>query len=924
MQPTNQKRKDHDRLDDVAVMTTTGHGTSSQQRKRNGNHSIVDDMVPQPTKRQRVSQACEQCRSKKYKCDAIHPTCSACSSSNEPCFYRSSIKKRGLPTGYVRVLEMLWGAVILEHPGSEAAVGALLTTEERGFARMEKDGAYSDVLLKTWRKSTISKAIDRYLGNEETLQQGKVEDRKFPDQAGGFNEGRNKPGDTTTHSEPVVPHDWTRHITVMKSHPGVTGNMQGVAPQISQASSTSWANSSPIQQGNQVSEGLSGAMTHSKVAEPPHRIFSLALPSNAMRLINVYISYTHCWFPIVERGIFWKVSFHYSGRTLRMSGNTPGSGKHAALWVILTYASIQEAARSSNAASTGVEGLHLTTEQMHSNARGLIPSEDAKCEGGHVQALLLLVLVNLGLGNLTAAWLLVGQAVRRAIDMGLGSLPTEASGYGDLETSSGSRKHIFLGCLILDTLVSARLGRCPHLRKEDATQADFIRPDGPEEYEPWRDCFDLEPDRAEELTSFPHRLHVHSIFLQFTRLAGILNGIICDGLKNQDLDNHYREVASNLHQWAADLPGHCRLPHSTQPSHCQSSSATPQLLNLHLMYQNAIASLQLQYERTRGLLSNSHEEVRQVYFSVAGRSLGLLEQFSSTYGVSMMPPIFQYFASVVSHDIRLSANQNNSGLNERNNVQEDLHQLLSRLKKVWATPEAASIASTIHLYDETRGSEGTMASSKSLTEPFARKTLQQTEFAPQLLRNTASSGAFNQSARSEYNKQFSDSYSQDISNVMPAVESEAYRQDTKASIETFPMWHHPCQSVEPYSMTSPSANSTHPAEVTMTGLHDSSNIDATENIPCVEWRNHIQQSPSLYAVRSAPLNQSTPYANPGILPSNSHATSHVPGMEIPLESPFSLPLSTGNLEEVGNSDAVWDELAGLDDGERCVLPPPTE
>lgn len=83
-------------------------------------------------------------------------------------------------------------------------------------------------------------------------------------------------------------------------------------------------------------------------------------------------------------------------------------------------------------------------------------------------------------------------------------------------SSSGSPKHIFSGCFALDTLVAARLGRRPHLRTDDATESSQFRADGQGEYEPWRDCFELDQGRTGAATGAPHRKHIFCIFLQFT------------------------------------------------------------------------------------------------------------------------------------------------------------------------------------------------------------------------------------------------------------------------------------------------------------------------------------------------------------------------------------------------------------------------
>ena len=914
MQTVNPKTKDHEDSDNLGAVRTSENSTSSQLRRKTGNHSTADDGISQAPKRQRVSQACEQCRAKKYKCDAIHPRCSACASSNEPCSYRTSIKKRGLPTGYVRVLEMLWGAVFLEHSGSEVAVEALVTGEKGIFARIEKDGVYAELLLKTWRQSTILKAVDRYLGNEETPNNGKAGEQKYKDQDTRLGEGESACATNTMRHEALIPHEWTRNNNAEIPYTRLASNGRESTAQDIAVFDSVWTGSNTLAVNHGGSAGVNGAATHSDLRERPYPVLSLALPTNAMQLINIYISYTHCWFPVIERDIFWKVSFEYSGRTLKMSGTSPGSGKHAALWAILAYASIQDVARGQSSDATGLEGVHLSTEQIYSNARGLIPSEDANFEQGHVQALLLLVLVNLGLGNVTAAWLLIGQAARRALDMGLDMSPVNASEYPDQETSSGSHKHIFSGCFALDTLVAARLGRRPHLRRADITEVGQFRTDGQEEYEPWRDCFDLDPGRGGVSTGAPHRLHIFSIFLQFTKLAGILNDLLCDVPDGHNSEHYYQEMSTKLDRWVAELPPHGRLAMLNTSYFQQSTSAVPQLLNLHLMYQSTIALLQLQSDQGFEGTSGIYDHIREVYLNAASQALELLQHFSKTFGIFVMPSTFRYFTSVVSQGLSLSANQSNGEMNSTTILRRDLRQTLSGLERVWVSRKATPIIAPIQPCNDGSRLKGVQATSNFVTKYGTMNTPRVTDAGASLCSEKSKQPTINQSAQPGYHTQVSGVGSNSLfKNVTPA-ENQGFLQSRQATTESFPIWAQDQPPIETYSKTHPSTSPAHLVEIAMTGYQTGSDMDITQGLSPSEWRNPSQHSPLPYTIRTALVHPSSPYAKPGTLPPDLQTTEAIFG------SPFALSHSAGDFGVAGNSEAVWDELACLDDGERCALP----
>ena len=913
MQSGNRKTKDQENADNPAALPTTENNASSLLRRKNGNHTVSDDVVAPAPKRQRVSQACEQCRAKKYKCNAVHPTCSACASSNEPCTYRIRIKKRGLPTGYVRVLEMLWGAVFVEHAGSEAAVERLLTGEKRIFARIETDGAYAEVLLKTWRQSTISKAVDRYLGNEETRSDGKRAETKSEDRESRLDEGWTARATDTMRPEAWGPYESANYNDAGSPHTRTANHKHDCTVEAIPISTSFWASSSSIPLSQSLSPRLNGATAHSAVMESPYPPLYLVLPSNAMQLINIYISYTHCWFPVIDRDIFWKVSFEYSGRTLKMSANSPGCGKHAALWAILAYASIHEAGKGSGADACGSEAVRLSTEQMYSNARGLIPSEEANFEFGHIQALLLLVLVNLGLGNVTASWLLIGQAVRRALDMGLGASSANFSGYQDEETSSGSHRHIFSGCFALDTLVAARLGRRPHLRRADAAQIGDIRADGQEEYELWRDCFNLDPGRGGVVTGGQQRLHVFSIFLQFIRLAGILNDMLCEGLEGGYREHYYQEVSTRLQRWDAELPPHCRLALSDNSHPQQSTRTVPHLLSLHLMYQSIIAFLQLQLDHGFQGASGLYDQIRETYFDAASHSLGLLERFSENFGIFVMPATFQYFTNVVSHGMSQPNNQTDGEMSSTGMVQRDLRQILLHLDGVWGSQNATPTIFPKRSYNEDPRWKGTQTTSYVSTGSGTMNYQQRTDPGPSAQTENSKPPTVNLFARPGYHIQVPGAHSASVYSNIPAAETQAFLQSSHTGITTFPMWAQNHHSIGPYANTPPSTSPTNPVEVIMTGLQTGSDMDTTQSLSPSELRNLNQHSPMPYATRTAPLDLSGSYANPENLPSDLRATDAV------FDSPFSIHHSTGDFGTAGNIDAVWDELACLDDGERYAF-----
>lgn len=119
--------------------------------------------------RKRVSQACDRCRSRKDKCDGKKPSCSTCATHGRICSYDTNVKKRGLPEGYVRGMEKLWGVAIRDVADVEDHLLLLINGESRRelFLGDWNDEGNSDKLVDLWRKSKILKELEILLSNTE-------------------------------------------------------------------------------------------------------------------------------------------------------------------------------------------------------------------------------------------------------------------------------------------------------------------------------------------------------------------------------------------------------------------------------------------------------------------------------------------------------------------------------------------------------------------------------------------------------------------------------------------------------------------------------------------------------------------------------------------------------------------------------------
>ncbi|KAI0440804.1 fungal-specific transcription factor domain-containing protein [Xylaria telfairii] len=459
-------------------------GTMEETRTKSITERSSSEAAP---KRQRVSRACDQCRAAREKCDGIQPLCFPCASQNRSCSWQEPKKKRGVQTGYIRTLELALGWIFDKIPESENSLHGLLT-HEGGQGRLllaGKDTAAGNRLHRRWRKSIVHTEIERVLsgdtastGSANGSTPGGESDEDVPEKDLPTLQDTNS---VLNVSEPTVPMNSGRELTDRTQpkpqwHEDPTTTKDGVSEP-----PESPPNFKPRQ---------------------PQQLSTVGLPSNHWRLLDIYFSYTHIWFPILEKHELLKTGYSYSDEGLHITRDTPGSAGHAELWAALALASHQEMASRTG---EGVEDLlsnsmYMKPRDIYRMARNLIPLEDGVFEARHVNALLLLTLVNMACNDLRVAWMLIGMASRVALSLRL---------HGNsVSMHHRQSSHTYMGCFILDTLLSARLGLLPHLRSGMA----HISPPGLDndldEWQPWMPCSDFGPSKRD---TRPSRMPSHSI-----------------------------------------------------------------------------------------------------------------------------------------------------------------------------------------------------------------------------------------------------------------------------------------------------------------------------------------------------------------------------------------------------------------------------
>ncbi|RDW92528.1 hypothetical protein BP5796_01922 [Coleophoma crateriformis] len=537
----------------TAKPNDTAHQTTMKSKRKLGPGGADGN------ERKRVSQACDQCRSKKLKCDGGKPACTSCVSLGRQCQYGSVVKKRGLPEGYVRGLEKLLGLLITKEQQGEGSVGRLFSealgngNKRAELMAMWNGGEDGDSLPELWRNSQLSKALETLLPDLDSAE-GRVHEYKKPR---------------------LEPH------------------------------SMNYGKEDP--------------------ATGPRYLRGLPPQDEAEALFEIYFTYTHCWLPILGRDETYALYY----RSLELSESSLESGEHATLWAILAYAETQRACMSIRGQGEA-PSQSATGKAYYEKARGLIPSEGQDFKIGHVQAFLVLSLLNLSLGQLSTAWLLVGQAVNVAIDIGLGKALTFYEMEHPTENNS-RRKNVFLGCFCLDTLIAARLERCPRLIKEDAQLVGQLDENGLAEWGHWK------TSNGRDQRFGPSRSI--STFNQFVRLNYVLNDSIRETYLGVAGEEAFDNAHNRLYIWKKQLPAHCWLKNSSATLQ-QQEPILPHQLNLNLMFVISMALLALRCNGPQESLKNTMKKYPD-HSQVPLQIMDQLRSSISSYGSAVLPSTAQ-------------------------------------------------------------------------------------------------------------------------------------------------------------------------------------------------------------------------------------------------------------------------------------------
>ncbi|KAG6002882.1 hypothetical protein E4U21_002704 [Claviceps maximensis] len=536
-----------------------------------------DDGKP---KKRRVSLACDACRAAREKCDGARPRCGTCAALARHCSYTPATKKRGVQTGYLRTIELSLAWLFDQIPESEQALLRLLAqpTPGREARALLGKGSAGRHLQKIWSETRVRKAIDALLADT----------RLVPSDSSG-----NEQISAAYHRPPGF------------FHLHVDDGGDSYTPKLA-ASLTAKA--------------TQYCSTDTPGSDRGHGIV-LKLPPHWERLVAVYVSYTHCWLPILRPEALRSLAKSYgaSGIHIDLEGDRSLCSRHSELWAALAIAAFQDGSCSEYELS-----LECSASYIFRVARSLVPGNDEAINLHNTSAIILHSVILVGRGEIVSASLLLGKAARllKRLQFGQGS----GSDDGDSCTSRDQSRVIEriqldtarMACSLLATLTSLSMDQqivadvCDAARNISQSTAEFTGFD-----QIWHSvpCADV-PRQFSQTVASSKMEPIHTL-TQLHVLTTVLRAIVYGKLH---VDRQTRPM--DVDDVARTLDPRFQYCHSFMPSSSTSIIPIPSAFLVKLLF-----------------LTVTNEVSPHLRMSLFSGFLETMETMFANFGAARSPPV---------------------------------------------------------------------------------------------------------------------------------------------------------------------------------------------------------------------------------------------------------------------------------------------
>jgi hypothetical protein len=409
-------------------------------------------------KRQRVSQACERCRAKKYRCDSAGPPCAACHTADTACIYGQTGQRRGLKTGYVKVLEMLWGLVLKGVPNSEHVATQLLASLSR-----EDLDCNSPAALQSWRDSGLPAAIAALLSDEPS----------------GYHSRE-------TAQSPSIALPWSLDPANATQEPAQS------APALSQSVPADYR-----LQTSTLEPAILPIDTQILLSGTKGPEASPALPPEWHVILQAYLSYEESWLPILPKSAIWRIAYAYEGTSETSTDpNSHSYGDVATLWAALMLGELH------------VNGAMSTRMQaLQTRAHALLTPVSSEPDVSYAPAFLLWSVIHMGHREFTLAKMKLVQAHVLAVSQP----PPMPSVAGECLLTNA--------CFVMDVLLAFATD-CKPLDIGSNLPAKEVREGDSADWEPFTDPLRQQTNVRNTTLSLQSRpSRTYSTYAQFLKLC---------------------------------------------------------------------------------------------------------------------------------------------------------------------------------------------------------------------------------------------------------------------------------------------------------------------------------------------------------------------------------------------------------------------
>jgi hypothetical protein len=284
------------------------------------------------------------------------------------------------------------------------------------------------------------------------------------------------------------------------------------------------------------------------------------------------------------------------------NGNDQGGlSSKMVLWSLIAYTS---AMRGNVQPGTP----NLFTLQLAIEQQALMQWETLNL--GYIQAMLILVLMHVAMGNINQAWPLVAKASRMLV-----TLP--------LSARKARFNHVFNGCVLLDNMLSTLLDKSPCLSREEQSIYGPVEEDDLEEWDVWSPSRPGMDADGQRMPAAP--LRALSIFNQIQQLMQQLSRVLYQPLDTSGIESLLNDLRTGQNIISRSHP------------YDRQNYATPALLNLHLVSSFATLAFCCRFEP----VSSASEDL---YAHTVHHVLDILDHYREMTGATGSSPLTLCFA----------------------------------------------------------------------------------------------------------------------------------------------------------------------------------------------------------------------------------------------------------------------------------------